>query len=1428
MGDKNQIIKSRALGTLEIKEDYFHPYTSYSSSTTSTTNISLTETSAETTEATTETTTETCTSQEKTDSTQYSDQTSEQQLYNNPFLQEREKRSFSSSKNNHNQDYSFTIIEHENQKVYYQTGSNISSEKAKSQNPNINKNKRTNQDEKIKDFGNHLIDLGNLYRFTDKDRIGKGLSGKVYKVMWENTPAVIKIFYDNSKCQFSQEIEVLNKTNHPNLVHLYRIGLDPKFLLMEYCNAGSLFNFLRNEKKKTLLQDWFDRVNILLDISYGLQQLHSSKIIHWDLKSPNILLHIPESNTTKLTHETKKTKTKIIIHKNKINAKICDFGLSRLIKSNHKENDSKDHDRIGTFRWMSPELFGSSNNEIKKPKSCDIYSLGIIMYELITLGKLPFETIKKEEEYIKKILKGKRPKIPSGTPKKLKKLNEKCWAQDPRKRPRITEIVESLESLKQELKLSMNRSDNDNNFNKGGKNNINKSNGIIKINWNIPVQSKKFIGRVEMLKTIRKYFTKNEPLNKKNLFAIIGFGGMGKTRLCLEYVTQNKDKYDQIFWFNGENKNTLLNDYEGVLIANKVIKRNAQKSQNIIQITNILSKYLNKQTANHSNLKRLIIYDNVDNPSEMYQYITKIDGSILVVSRYNYQPYFEHFLCVREFSQKETFQYFEAELDLNKNYSDYWKKIKDILTIHKLVNGYPLTLIQVIHYINQINQSMEIFIEQYKLIKARVFQEKYQLLFETIMLNIYQIQENKLVDTSKYMQLLDLFKYLSFIFPDHIPTELLMNILEIHKKEEFDSLLNILSDYSIVEYQEKQNNYKIHRIIQYVMKEKMNSKEKTQIIRKFVEYYYKNFTFDSNRVDTWAKSTKMTVHILELLKQAKSELSKLYTKELFELYYRISKYLININKNYSLSLYFCERAREIKKKIPNINIDYFRVSLILKDIGYIYYKSSNHEKSIQFSKKSKSYIKKHLTGNEQKLRLLASVLNNIGLAHLSLAQYKESTVCFKKALVKAKDHFKTDNHFYIANIIKNIGLIRIKKCLYNQETVNLFTDSIKILNNFFPNKPNSFITKSYKNLAKLYLSSGIFKKSFHYIKKALDMDYRVYKTHDNPELFIIQDYINEIYLEKEYYEFPLESFEKFFEKYLCKRYNGSNSYSGNNIISGSSSSSSSSSSSCSSSSDSSSSSSISSSSSSSSSSTSSNRIDHNRSNIDSGNVDYQNQDKLLIIINYIKRYYFNNKIQNVKKKKLNSQKGGSIYLDEMENKDHSNLNYVVIIKFLEKSLGKMKKKYEDDEIHFEITRNYKMIGLSYLKMEEYVKAKNYFDRCYKINHQIYNTENHPRVADALHFQGLIYLKKENYKEAFSLFKQSKDIQFKIYDTNNHPKIVKNIFNMGLVYYKQSQPEKAKNCFIQCKKLYTKIYKLNKKHHSISTMDKIIDSMNSQK
>ncbi len=205
--------------------------------------------------------------------------------------------------------------------------------------------------------------VGNRYELIEK--IGGGGMALVYKARCRllNRFVAVKILREEFTGdeefvkRFEIEAQSAASLSHPNIVPIYDVGNENNifYIVMEYIDGITLKEYIvRNGPL-----DWKDAVRIAIQICSAIEHAHSKQIIHRDIKPQNILM----------------TQDGI--------AKVTDFGIARAVTSS---TITMVGSTIGSVHYFSPEQARGGYIDEKS----DLYSLGIIMYEMIT-GKMPFD-----------------------------------------------------------------------------------------------------------------------------------------------------------------------------------------------------------------------------------------------------------------------------------------------------------------------------------------------------------------------------------------------------------------------------------------------------------------------------------------------------------------------------------------------------------------------------------------------------------------------------------------------------------------------------------------------------------------------------------------------------------------------------------------------------------------------------------------------------------------------------------------------------------------------------------------------------------------------------------------------------------------------------------------------------------------------------
>ncbi|XP_030473067.2 uncharacterized protein LOC115690741 [Syzygium oleosum] len=267
-----------------------------------------------------------------------------------------------------------------------------------------------------------------------KQELGSGTYGTVHHGKWRGKDVAIKRI--NNRCflgepleqermmhDFLNEAKLLADLHHPNVVAFYGIVHDwpdgpgdSVLTVTEYMVDGSLRKALQKGERNF---DMRKRLLIAREVAFGMEYLHDKKIVHFDLKSDNLLVNLGDPRQP--------------------TCKIGDLGLSKV-----KQRTLIAGGMRGTIPWMAPELLNNSGNPVSD--KVDVYSFGIVMWELLT-GEKPFADLDDNHMIVGVVNNTLRPQVPASCDPEWKSLMERCWSSEPSERPSFAEIAKELCSI---------------------------------------------------------------------------------------------------------------------------------------------------------------------------------------------------------------------------------------------------------------------------------------------------------------------------------------------------------------------------------------------------------------------------------------------------------------------------------------------------------------------------------------------------------------------------------------------------------------------------------------------------------------------------------------------------------------------------------------------------------------------------------------------------------------------------------------------------------------------------------------------------------------------------------------------------------------------------------------------------------------------
>jgi len=263
-----------------------------------------------------------------------------------------------------------------------------------------------------------IIRMDIIEKVDIRDEIGHGSYSTIYRGIWMGKDVAIKVLTNLEFPEaYAREVNKYKNLRHPNVLPWYGVCLTPNYekgIVTEIAD-GDLLTMLR---KKEIKEGAF--IGICKDVAYGMEYLAANKIVHRDLAARNLLVKIEGS---------------------KFVVKVADFGLSA---STYSLKTNIELQRIKcAIRWTAPEAL---QNDHWTEKS-DVWSFGIVIFEIYTGGERPYSDIAEDNEVRGKVINGITPGYPPKCSEVLKILMDSCWKKFPEERNDFESIRRVLQTV---------------------------------------------------------------------------------------------------------------------------------------------------------------------------------------------------------------------------------------------------------------------------------------------------------------------------------------------------------------------------------------------------------------------------------------------------------------------------------------------------------------------------------------------------------------------------------------------------------------------------------------------------------------------------------------------------------------------------------------------------------------------------------------------------------------------------------------------------------------------------------------------------------------------------------------------------------------------------------------------------------------------
>ena len=203
-----------------------------------------------------------------------------------------------------------------------------------------------------------------------------------------------------------------------------------KCMVMEFAPQGSLDHVLSKADEDGADVGNLVKIAIAMQVADAMAHLHLHNVVHRDLAIRNILVFLFDVQNWK----------NVLI-------KVTDYGLSLLINkgltggTSVVEIGTNSSNAAGPTRWMAPE----SIKRRAYSKQTDVWSFAVVLFEIWTLGMIPYHLIADDREVARVVLDGERLEQPDKCPNSVYAVMQSCWKSAPKDRPSMTELQTALQ-----------------------------------------------------------------------------------------------------------------------------------------------------------------------------------------------------------------------------------------------------------------------------------------------------------------------------------------------------------------------------------------------------------------------------------------------------------------------------------------------------------------------------------------------------------------------------------------------------------------------------------------------------------------------------------------------------------------------------------------------------------------------------------------------------------------------------------------------------------------------------------------------------------------------------------------------------------------------------------------------------------------------
>lgn len=587
---------------------------------------------------------------------------------------------------------------------------------------------------------------------------------------------------------------------------------------------------------------------------------------------------------------------------------------------------------------------------------------------------------------------------------------------------------------------------------------------------------KYFVGRAELLDQIKA------ALKTDHRASIHDFSGIGKTFTSYKFAHDNHGDYEKIFLIRATREEML----EGLAKCGEMV------DPRLASITEQQPRALGFKQWLEENNNWLVIYDNVDEPAKLAPFVPiNKGGDCLFTSNFPGVAHLGTQVIIEKLDKDaaEMLLYSRANREpLSKpKLTGEERTAFDALIAE--IDGLPLTLNSTGAFICQNDLTFAEFRKIYEEAvwdtedDFGIYENRQQRSAGKVFSLVYD-ELCKSEDTGEAVKLL--LDSISFISPDEIPAELLIEILK-RQHESFEKIENpdsfwsqvrkSLTAYDLLKYEKYKQTFATHRAIQRVIQSRIE-KEAENICNKLSETlinFFPEYNYSNRPV-----CEKYYQHVLALTENAGNLNQE--TENINVLYSRLGRYQ-ELLGNFVMGETFYHRASKISAVVPGV--ESVRHTADLNNLANVYASQGRYDEAIEKLEKALQIDKKTI-GKEHPD--YATDLNNLANVYKSQGRYDEAIEKFEEALRIGENTIGREHPKYAIRL-NNLAVVFQSQGRYD-EAIEKYEEALRIAEKTIGKEHPSYATRL-NNLANVYRSQGRYDEAIEKYQEALRIDEKV-------------------------------------------------------------------------------------------------------------------------------------------------------------------------------------------------------------------------------------------------------------------------------------------------------------------------------------------------